>query len=127
MNNFKLIIASTASAAVTAASLFTVGNLSPEEFLVNPDVSDPVEIRVKFQREQDGVTYQDAIFYTPEEYANLSQNDLDAEKQKRFNNYLQGVKNLSAPVEPTKEQLEEVKANLEKQLEEVREQIVQKE
>ena len=119
----KLIVASIIPAAFILGA--EVVPEAPSVYLTNPNVTDPIQVQIKYKMSEDKLEYQDSLFYTAEEYEKLTQAEIDAEKQKRFDTWLTTVEN--PPVfEPTLEQLEEEKALLEKQLAEVNENIDEK-
>ena len=88
-------------------------------YLVNPNVTDPISVQIKYRMEQDGKSYQDALYFTTDEYQNLTQANIDAEKQKRFDNWIFVINNPVPFVEPIIEELEAMKVELERQLEEI--------
>jgi len=59
-----------------------------------------VKVQVLFWEETVKGRYQDAIYYTPEEYEQITQAEIDVEKQKRLDKWLAIV--TVPPVEPTK-------------------------
>lgn len=57
--------------------------------------------------------YSDSIFYTQDEYEKIKQEDIDAEKNRRVDNWKYAVQNPPAYMEPTKAELEEELARIE--------------
>lgn len=74
-----------------------------------------VLIQVRYSMPTDYGDYSDAIYYTPDQWKNIKQDDIDAEKQKRVNAYLDVVHNPPIVKEPTKEDLERDIAVIDKQ------------
>ena len=63
--------------------------------------------------------FQDAIYYTPAEWEKLTEKDINVSKLERFNNWKTLIETSSQqiPIEPTKEQIQNEKFQLEQQLE----------
>lgn len=70
------------------------------------------------------VPYKTAFYYTKEEWADLKQADVDARIETEVANYVSIVKNPPSPYEPSKEELQEAKAQLEAQIVELDAKIV---
>jgi hypothetical protein len=81
------------------------------------------DVRLQVLVKQPG--FQDAVYYTPNQWAEKTEEAINTEKQTRYDNWLQLVAEQSQQVtpEPTKEQLEEQKTQLEQQLQELDQQI----
>lgn len=71
-------------------------------------------IQVRFKNTTDkGVEFNDALYFPIEDWEKKTQEEIDTLKEERFNNWKQAVENPPAPVEPTKEQLEAEKLQIE--------------
>lgn len=83
-------------------------------------VSEQIMIQVRFKEKVvingNETEYNDALYFTQEEYQAKSQSEIDMLKQERVTNWTNVIKNPPAFVEPTKAQLQEQKINLEAQL-----------
>lgn len=84
-------------------------------------MSDTVKIQVITEESTPYGTYRDAIYYSSlaEYEAKKLDGSHDAEKAKRVDNYVNMIQNPPAPVEPTKEELQDYKAQLEAQVAEL--------
>lgn len=89
-------------------------------------MSETVLIQLRFKEDTVVGEYNDALYFTQEEFATTTKGDIEAMKQVRIDKWVNAVQNPPTPVEPTKEELEELEAQLLKQLEEVQAQIVAK-
>ena len=78
-----------------------------------------IQVRHKEYIQELGIEWQDAQYFTEEEYGNINQKEIAAEKQRRIDNFIESVKNPPPPVEETKEELEERKVALEKYIQDV--------
>jgi len=78
-----------------------------ETIMIQVRISEKVEINP-------GVTvpYNDAIYYTPEEWAKGKEAEVATEKAARIASFVNAIKNPVQPKEMTKEELENVKAEL---------------
>lgn len=85
-----------------------------------PNITYDIKIQVRF--EKDGLN--DALYFTEQEWANNP--DVEKLKQERYDNWQFALKNPPVPVEPTKEELEVWKADLQKQIDEVQSKIDKK-
>ena len=55
-------------------------------------MEDIVEIRIIYEK-TDGInTFRDALYYTPEVYSTIDPTEIEAEKDRRFNNWLEIIK-----------------------------------
>lgn len=45
-------------------------------------------VRIIFEKSQDQLTYRDALYYSQEDYGNIDQATIEAEKDRRFANWL---------------------------------------
>ena len=86
-------------------------------------MADKIMIAVKIREDVDFGNsdirqYNDTLYYTQEEYSNLSKGAVDAEKMKRINNWKTHVQNASQTIaiEPTKEEYENTLVTLEEQV-----------
>jgi hypothetical protein len=73
-------------------------------------------IQVRFSEDTEVGRFSDTLFFTEDEFAQKTQADIDALAQARIDAHVDRIKNPPAPVEPTLEELQEQKANLEAQL-----------
>lgn len=82
---------------------------------------DPKGQNVKIQVLIKEPNFQDAIYYTPNEWNIKTKENIDAQKLERFTNWQKIVSEQSKVVSPelTREQMEEQKAILEAQLNEI--------
>ena len=80
---------------------------------------DQIFIQHRFTVQRDGLTLQDAIVLPKEDYDKLTESDLEAQKEERFTNWSEAIKNPVKQPEPTKEeylaQLDKDLASLEEQ------------
>lgn len=92
-------------------------------------MADQVRIQVLFSKfhEEKRIEFTDALYFTEEEYANLKPSELEDLKDTRFNSWKNMVDNPPEPVEPTKEQLQEEADMLQRQLDEIKAEIAEKE
>ena len=74
-----------------------------------------VKVQVKFKEQTEVGEYSDAIYYTMEEWKKVKQSDIDVEKTKRKNNYIEKVKAPIPVYVPTQEELDEQIRLLEQQ------------
>lgn len=81
-----------------------------------PLFADEVMVQVRFSEQTAYGQYQDALYYTQDDYANLKQADLDAAKEARVNNWVDSIENAPIPEEPSLESLQVYKGELENQL-----------
>jgi hypothetical protein len=59
---------------------------------------DKVQIQILFTKETvDGISFTDALYFSPEEYATLSEEQIEALKQERFDKWIYSVNNPPAP------------------------------
>lgn len=82
-------------------------------------MSDTVKIQLVFKEtvkvKGQNLSYQDAFYFTQEEYAALSPEALRAKKDERIANWKNAVENPPKEVEPTAEQIQEQIDSLEAQ------------
>jgi hypothetical protein len=74
---------------------------------------DKILIQIPFKKKtEDGLEYNDALYFSQEEYAALTEGQIEEMKQTRFNNWLSIIQNPIITPEPTEEQVieERVKA-----------------
>lgn len=77
-------------------------------------MGDQVQIQVKFTIQQDGLTFTDALYFGPDEYKKLSDSDIEAMKQERFDNYKATIANArKLPQEQPVEQIASVDDQIE--------------
>lgn len=82
----------------------------------------PIFIQDRFTIERDGVTLQDAIVLPKEEYEKLTPEEIEVQKEERFTNWSNHIKN--PPVAPVITKEEEL-AQVEKEIAILEEQKVQ--
>lgn len=87
---------------------------------------DTIYIQIRLKREYNGVEFNDAIYFTEDEYKDIKPSEIEKLKEERFNSFKESVDNPPVPVELTKEQLEEEKMALQKLIDEVNEKIAEK-
>jgi len=71
-----------------------------------------VQVRFKNKTEA-GIEFNDALYFPIEKWEEIKKEDIEILKEERFNNWKQAVENPPVPVEPTKEQLEAEKLQIE--------------
>jgi len=54
---------------------------------------DQTKIQVNFSREHNGITYSDSLYYSPDEYGELTQDAITAAEDERFNNWVAAITN----------------------------------
>lgn len=92
---------------------FVGGQLtSTQEVVLNPDILDEIEITVKVKETTKfGTEYQDAIHYSTEQFAELTPERLEKDKQDRVTKWEKLVEEqskLEAPIEVIEEEINEV-------------------
>ena len=85
-------------------------------------MNDTVYIQHRFTIERDGQTLQDALVLPKEDYEKLTPEDIEAQKESRFVNWVEQIKNPPPQVELSKE---EQLAQVEQDLKSIEEQKVQ--
>lgn len=95
--------------------------------IANLSYADTVMIQVRFRVETSHGQYNDALYFTQAEYASTSKAIIDSMKQERVDNWIYILENPPLYVEPTKEELQSVEADLRAQLDEVQAKILEKE
>lgn len=58
---------------------------------------DQIRVQILFSRQYNGLTYSDALSYTQEEYAALTQDDITAAEDARFNGWVNFITNPPTP------------------------------
>ena len=86
---------------------------------------DQVFIQHRFSIERDGKTLQDAICLPVSEYEKLSPEDIEAQKEQRFSNWINILNTPPEVVEPTKEDLEAQQVSIDQQIEVLQSQKVE--
>jgi hypothetical protein len=71
-----------------------------------------VQVLIKEFVPEIGHEYCDALYYSPEDYFSLTQDDVDREMYKRIANWVDAVKNPPVQPEPTKEELQAEEASI---------------
>lgn len=90
-------------------------------------MEDKISIKVEFTREVNGNKFTDALYFTPEDYEDITDKELETLKQERVDNFKAFIENPPQPPEPTKEELEQSKEILAEQLAKLEESIQAKE
>lgn len=90
-------------------------------------VPDDAKIQIRIKEKTEVGEFNDAIYYTATEWSQVKEKDIETEKQRRINNWINAVKNPPEYIEPTKEELEKYKAELEAQEQELDSKIAEKE
>lgn len=80
-----------------------------------------VRVQILFSKETPNGVFRDCLYKSLDEFAALTEEAKEAEKQSRVDNYLNAVKNATPvePEEPPLERLQEERANLEAYLSEL--------
>ena len=78
-------------------------------------MSQEVFIQVKFKEHTEVGEYNDAIYFTEDEYAVVDQKSIDQIKKKRVDNFVDSIKNPPPVEEPTKEELQKIMEELDLQ------------
>ena len=84
------------------------------------------KIQVRFSEQTKYGTFTDALYFTQEEYAAISPEDINAQIQDRVANYIATVEAPGQNVQPSKAELQAAKAELETQLVELNDKISKK-
>lgn len=50
-------------------------------------MGDTIRIQIEYTMTRDGMTFQDALYFTPQEYATITPEEIEAEKLRRLNNW----------------------------------------
>ncbi len=93
-------------------------------FIAIPCIADTVMIQIRFKVQTDYGEYNDALYYTQAEYVTLKQEDIDKEKQKRVDNWIDIVTHPPIYVEPTQEEWRAYYAEKKEEVDQVEENIV---
>ena len=88
---------------------------------------DKVMIQVRFKEQTDYGSYNDALYFTLDEYKDIKQADIDLLKQQRVDNWVNMVSNPPAYIEPTLDELKSMRADLQEQIDSLDSQIGAKE
>lgn len=84
---------------------------------------DTIILHIPFTIEQNGKKFSDALNMSQEEYESLTQEQIDAMKQARFDAWLEFLANPPIPDEPPEEDLLLEKEHLEKELDKIQKKI----
>lgn len=84
---------------------------------------DQIFIQVRFREETPHGQYNDALYFTPEEYDKVEQETIDILKQERIDNWIYAVTHPAPYVEPTLEELKFMEVELTMQLDEIKTKI----
>ena len=77
------------------------------------------KIQVNIREQTRHGRFHDALYYTPEAWAKLTQAQLDADKQARVDAWIYRIEHPPVPVEPTDAELEEQKEEIDRQQDEL--------
>ena len=88
-------------------------------------MSQQIRTQILFTENTKYGEFTDAIYMTQEEYVVKTQEEIDALKQERVDNYVSAIDNASTPKEPTKEELQAELAHIEAQKAELEAKIVE--
>jgi hypothetical protein len=87
---------------------------------INSLADDKVMVQIVFTEDINinGATipFTDAIYYTPEAYANLDKDTLDKRKQERIDNQIDRIKNPAPVIEPTTDDLIKEQSSIDEQI-----------
>ena len=86
------------------------------------DLNQPnVRVQYLIKQETDKGQFNDAIYYSKAEFESVKQSDLETQVTERVNNWITYAEQqaLIVPVEPTQEELETQKLELENQLSQI--------
>lgn len=87
-----------------------------------------VKIQIKFKRTYNkggvNIDFNDAVYLTPDEYQNLTVEDVNSRINERFENWKNIVDNPPPEYQPTKEDLESEKVRLAESIAEIDKKIV---
>ncbi len=89
-------------------------------------MSETISVRIRFTAETARGTLDDALYYSLEDYANLTEEDKEAAKQARADAFVANIDNAPPPEEPTVEALKEAEAGLIQYLADLSVKIVEK-
>lgn len=70
-------------------------------------MSEEVKVVVLINKKVDGLDFKEAIYFTQDEYAALSESDIDAIIQTRIDNWIASRNELVLEIEKTEEQLQQ--------------------
>ncbi len=88
---------------------------------------DKVMIQLRFSEvvnvKGNNLEYVDALYYTPEQWVNIKQTDIDAKKTERIANWLNVLNNPPTVIEPTLEDYINQRDELVKQIDELTKKI----
>lgn len=76
-------------------------------------MEDIIQVQIRFSVDTKHGTFNDALYIPYDDYQKIAQEDIDALKQERVDNYVAQVENPPVKSEPTKQDLESEKASLE--------------
>lgn len=76
------------------------------------DITQEYRYQVLVNEKVNGTEYNDAIYYHPDDWENLKQSEVDKEISRRVDNFKDALENPPTPVEPTKQELMDAKAQL---------------
>jgi polyhydroxyalkanoate synthesis regulator phasin len=118
-NAFKKLGAYLTIASASAAGTATV---MPEKTAPFDDKGQQVEVRVKFKKEENGKSFTDALTYNLQDWEQKTTDEIEAEKDRRFQNWKDLVATQSART-PTKQDIQEQIDALNLQIEELNNQM----
>lgn len=86
-------------------------------------MADQVFVQVRFEVDTEVGRYSDALYYTLQEYENTPEKEIQLDKQIRIDMWIDSFNNQTVAVEPTKEELIELQAELDIQKSEIQAKI----
>ena len=89
-------------------------------------MSEQVKIQIRFSVDTAYGQYNDALYFTQEDYATKTQAEIDALKQQRVDNWIYNITHPVPYVEPTAKQLTDYRIELLNQVQEVENKLVDK-
>ena len=67
------------------------------------DINEDGKVRIIFEKEFDHGMFRDALYFTQEEYALLSEVEIETLKQQRYDNWVAIVTEMSTPPAPVED------------------------
>lgn len=85
-------------------------------------MEEKIFIQIRFKEKTSHGEYNDALYFTQEEYASIDKATIDAMKQQRVNNWIYALEHPPEYVTPTKEILEQMIAEKQQELQQIEQQ-----
>jgi hypothetical protein len=76
---------------------------------------DQALIQFRFQRQVKGLSFSDALYFTPEEYQNVTQAQVDTLIAERVANFEKAIETRPPPRDPTLQELEDEEVALKRE------------